>query len=90
VNAAVVETTVAPGQLLWRCRRGMRELDELLSRWLRERYSASGTALQADFRALLELPDPDIAAYLLGRAVPEAERVRALIAQIRAHLPVQG
>jgi antitoxin CptB len=84
------EAAVAPGQLLWRCRRGMRELDQLLTAWLRERYSASGSALQADFRAFLELPDPDIAAYLLGRSVPEDERVRALIAQIRAHTPAPG
>jgi succinate dehydrogenase flavin-adding protein (antitoxin of CptAB toxin-antitoxin module) len=65
----------------------MRELDELLTAWLRERYSGSGTASQADFRALLELPDPDIAAYLLGPGAPEDERLRLLILQIREHAP---
>ena len=81
------EAPVSLGQLAWRCRRGMRELDELLSTWLRERYSASGMASQADFRALLELPDPDIAAYLLGPGAPEDERLRLLILQIREHAP---
>ena len=81
------ELPVSPGQLAWRCRRGMRELDELLSAWLQERYSTAGAALQADFRAFLELPDPDIASYLLGRSEPADERVRALIVQIREHSP---
>ena len=84
------EAAVAPGQLLWRCRRGMRELDELLSCWLRERYSDAGSAIQADFRAFLELPDPDIAAYLLGRSVPADARLCALVAQIRERTPARS
>jgi antitoxin CptB len=81
------EMPVAAGQLAWRCRRGMRELDELLSGWLRERYSRAGAAIQADFRAFLELPDPEIAAYLLGRSEPPEARVRALVGQIRECRP---
>jgi antitoxin CptB len=83
----MAEVPVPPGQLAWRCRRGMRELDELLSVWLRERYSDAGMARQADFRAFLELPDPDIASYLLGGSVPADERLRALVEQIRVHTP---
>jgi succinate dehydrogenase flavin-adding protein (antitoxin of CptAB toxin-antitoxin module) len=68
----------------------MRELDELLSGWLRERYSDAGSAIQADFRSFLELPDPEIAAYLLGRAEPAEERLRALVGQIREQRPHSG
>ena len=49
--------------------------------------AARGTAEPADFRALLELPDPDIAAYLLGPGAPEDQRLRLLILQIREHAP---
>ena len=77
------EGPIAAGQLAWRCRRGMRELDELLSGWLQERYSGAGADIQADFRSLLELPDPEINAYLLGRSEPADERLRALVNQIR-------
>ena len=59
-------------RLAWRCRRGIKELDLLLLRWL-ERYFEAATAEQrAGFAALLELPDPELACYLLGseRAVP--------------------
>jgi antitoxin CptB len=86
----MAELPVAPGQLAWRCRRGMRELDELLSGWLRERYSVAGAATQADFRAFLELPDPEIAAYLMGHSEPAEARLRALVGQIREHRPVSG
>jgi succinate dehydrogenase flavin-adding protein (antitoxin of CptAB toxin-antitoxin module) len=43
----------------------MRELDELLSRYLDNRYSAAGDAEKAAFHTLLELPDPDLIGYLL-------------------------
>ncbi len=81
------EAGVSLGELAWRCRRGMRELDELLGGWLREHYGAAGGATQADFRAFLELPDPEIASCLLGRSVPAEHRFQALIAQILAHRP---
>ena len=46
----------------------MKELDELLSRYARDRHAAAPTAQRAAFAALLALPDPQIAAYLLGYA----------------------
>jgi antitoxin CptB len=58
-------------RLRWRCRRGMKELDTLLVRYLEGRYTAADPADQGRFRALLELQDPELAAYVLGRAVPE-------------------
>jgi antitoxin CptB len=70
-------------RLRWRCRRGMKELDLLLERWLETRYLGVSSAEQAAFRQFLELPDPDIARYLLGHEQPaEAER-RTLVAAIR-------
>ena len=57
-------------RLLWRCRRGMKELDLLLSRFARERFASAAPALQGDFAQFLELPDPDLAAWLLGQAAP--------------------
>jgi antitoxin CptB len=71
-------------RLAWRCRRGIKELDLLLLRWL-ERYFEAATAEQrAGFAALLELPDPELACYLLGseRAVPPA--LRAAVAAVRS------
>ncbi|ANO51108.1 FAD assembly factor SdhE [Woeseia oceani] len=52
-------------QLRWQCRRGMRELDVLLSAWLEEHFDAASDSQKAGFCSLLELPDPQLAGYLL-------------------------
>ncbi len=49
----------------------MKELDQLLTRYLDARYPAAGDDEKADFRAILLLPDPELAGYFLGRQVPE-------------------
>jgi antitoxin CptB len=63
----------------------MKELDELLTRFARYRYPAAPAGQQAAFEALLALPDPQIADYLLGHAAPpEADLesvIRAVLAQ---------
>jgi antitoxin CptB len=59
-------------RLLWHCRRGMKELDILLARYAQQRYPAAPASQRAAFEALLALPDPQIADYLLGYATPAA------------------
>jgi antitoxin CptB len=61
----------------WRCRRGMKELDILLLRYLR-RHDLAASDERAAFIEFLELPDPDIARYLLAGDVPEDPRHAAL------------
>ncbi|HEV2702541.1 MAG TPA: succinate dehydrogenase assembly factor 2 [Steroidobacteraceae bacterium] len=71
-------------RLLWHCRRGMKELDELLSGFARQRFPAASSAQQAAFEALLALPDPQIADYLLGHGTPPDELaavVRSVLGQ---------
>ena len=48
----------------------MRELDQLLSGYLDEAYPHATAAEKAAFAALLELPDPELAGYFLGRVEP--------------------
>ncbi|TGO02253.1 hypothetical protein PN36_27835 [Candidatus Thiomargarita nelsonii] len=54
-------------KLKWRCRRGMKELDVLLTRYLEQCYEQAPIAEQQTFQALLELPDMELYAYLLGQ-----------------------
>ncbi|HJY36610.1 MAG TPA: succinate dehydrogenase assembly factor 2 [Steroidobacteraceae bacterium] len=63
-------TTQNLALLRWRCRRGMRELDVLLERYLRERYPSAPAAEQQAFEALLDLPDPELLAFVMQRQVP--------------------
>jgi len=55
-------------RLRWQCRRGMRELDELLLRYFEQVYPGSDEDEKSAFRQLLMLPDPELVAYLLGGA----------------------
>ena len=76
------------GRLKWRCRRGMRELDAVLQEFL----AAQGERLEAAdierFAALLDLPDPTLYAYIVGRSAPDDPSIADLIARIRAgHRP---
>ena len=50
----------------------MKELDILLARYAQQRYATAPASQRAAFEALLALPDPQIADYLLGYATPEA------------------
>jgi antitoxin CptB len=72
------------GKLRWRCRRGMKELDILLTRYVDERYRAASAEEQQAFQSLLETQDPVIYAYCLGQERPP-EHLAALIERITAN-----
>jgi antitoxin CptB len=74
----------AVGRLKWRCRRGMRELDALLEQFLAAEAQTFGAADIACLSAVLDLPDPELHAYLVGRSAPADPDLAALIARIRA------
>ena len=71
------------GRLRWRCRRGMKELDILLARYMDERFCTASTQEQEAFRGLLEIQDPVIYAYCLGQERPP-EHLAVLIERITA------
>jgi antitoxin CptB len=60
-------------RLRWQCRRGMKELDQLLTRYLDGDYAAACENDKAAFHALLELSDPELVGYLLQRREPGSE-----------------
>ncbi|HEY2675598.1 MAG TPA: succinate dehydrogenase assembly factor 2 [Steroidobacteraceae bacterium] len=72
------------GRMRWRCRRGMKELDILLERFVAERYAGAPAAEQAAFQRLLEVQDPLIYAYCLGQQAPPTH-LAALIERITAN-----
>lgn len=81
--------SIHPAQVRWRCHRGMWELDLFLLPFF-DRYFAKLTAKQQEaFCQLLEYPDPEIHAWLLGLKQPEfATGVQDIVDDIRtAHIP---
>jgi antitoxin CptB len=69
-------------KLHWQCRRGMRELDILLERYLENSYAESHSAEKSAFRQLLTLSDPELAAYLLRGVSSNDVLTRNVIARI--------
>ena len=68
--------------LRWQCRRGMRELDELLLAYLERHYDRADAREKAAFRGLLELSDPELMSYLLQYDKPAAEITARVITRI--------
>ena len=74
-------------RLAWRCRRGTKELDLLLTRWLALQYEDASEGQRARFERLLALPEQQLASYLLAGELPgsaEAAELAALIHSIRS------
>ncbi len=61
----------------------MKELDLVLTRYLREHWAAAGAAERASFERILELPDPVLAAYLLGRERAPDPELQELLERLR-------
>jgi succinate dehydrogenase flavin-adding protein (antitoxin of CptAB toxin-antitoxin module) len=56
----------------------------LLVRWLESRHAQASDAERAVFERLLEMPDPEIAAWFLGRSRPDDAALEALVDDILA------
>ena len=80
---AVTATLDLEGRrLLWRCRRGMKELDVILDRFARAELPAASAEQRRTFALFLELPDPVLVDYLLGYAIPPEPELAELAGRI--------
>ena len=70
-------------RLRWRCRRGMKELDLVLLRYLEQDYPQASPVDRDAFARILELQDPDLFGYLVGRDSPAEASLRHVVARIR-------
>lgn len=66
-------------RLKWQCRRGMRELDELLLGYLLRQYPDASDVDKASFCALLELSDPVLNEVLLQRSRSISEPIARVV-----------
>lgn len=74
-----------PARLRWLCRRGMKELDVLVTRFLERRYATASAEQRAGFVSLLEnVEDPDLWSWTMGYAPVPAEYAD-VIEQLRRH-----
>ncbi len=61
----------------------MRELDVVLLRYLEVDYPRASLADRAAFAQILELQDPEIFGYLVGRQCPAEASLTNVVARIR-------
>jgi antitoxin CptB len=74
-------------KLRWRCRRGMRELDDLLVRWLERGWPSASEADRGAFLQLLDSEDDRLWRWFLGHEVAPDAALDALVRHIRTLPP---
>ena len=74
-------------KLRWRCRRGMRELDQLFERWLEREWRQSPTPQRELFLRVLDTEDDTLWRWFLGHEVPADVEIAALVERIRSLSP---
>src|SRR5690606_40691822 len=70
-------------RLRWKCRRGMRELDQLLTRWLEREWRGSPAAPREGFLRPPETEADKLSGSLTGRERPANAELAAPLAYIR-------
>jgi len=73
----------ASPRLRWQCRRGMRELDELLQTFLERGYSQLNDTQRMTFERLLTTQDNLLLEYFMGRSVAKDSDIADVVAKIR-------
>ena len=69
--------------LRWLCRRGMKELDVVMTGYLESHYDRASEAEKKAFITLLEMHDPDLYALLMGRQSSPNRTIEAVVGSIR-------
>ncbi len=74
---------LSESQLHWRCRRGVRELDVLFTRFVQEHYRTLSDKEKGTFQEMLEVQDPVIMDWLYGKSEPNTQPMKKLVAFLR-------
>ncbi len=69
-------------RLRWRCRRGMRELDQLLTRYLEQAWPDASGAERGVFLRVLDSEDDKLWRWFLGHETPDDAEIAALLHRI--------
>ena len=71
-------------RLRWRCRRGLLELDIILSRFLAQHGHCLDPEELAQLMRLLELPENELLDLVMGRREASWQEARSLVEKLRA------
>jgi|TARA_B100001758_G_C18403956_1_gene610796 antitoxin CptB len=71
-------------RILWRCRRGIKEMDIVLQDFIKDSYDELNNENKSAFSKLLEEQDLDILNWVLGKDKPEDKTLIEIIKKIRS------
>ena len=66
-------------RLIWRCRRGIREMDILLLDYLEAHYDDASAEEQNTFEELLKETDLDILSWIMQKTSPDEKYVELIV-----------
>ena len=78
------EEAIELRRLRWRCRRGMRELDQLLERYLDQCWASASEAQRGAFLRLLDCEDDRLWRWVLGHEPADDAVLQSMVEQLRA------
>lgn len=70
---------MADSELLWQCRRGMKELDVVIERFIKCGYEDLGDDMKISFQQLMEVDDGLLFEWIIGVSSPKEEKFQELI-----------
>jgi antitoxin CptB len=70
--------------MLWRCRRGLLELDIVLAEFVQQHFDDLGSAQLETLDALLDMPDNQLWDMVTGREPSDEPRIRAMLGLLQS------
>lgn len=72
------EISLADRKIIYRARRGLKELDYYFDSYVREHFLQADAQEKADFSVLIDQEDPDLLDWFMGVTLPPAELVAVI------------
>ena len=79
-----MDTELNEKKIIWRCRRGIRELDVLFGKFLKTEFPQLKMSQKQAFVRLLEIQDPVIMDWLFSRSTSVDAEVADIILKLQA------
>ena len=77
-NSASNEISLADRKVIYRARRGLKELDYYFDSYVREHFLLADAQEKADFSTLIDQEDPDLLDWFMNVTPPPAELISVI------------
>lgn len=82
-QSAQPEPTLAERKVIYRARRGLKELDLYFDPYVREQYLRADAAEKALFAELIEQEDPDLLDWFMGATPAPTEALQQMVQRLK-------